>query len=116
MAKDEWEAADLWADRKNVHYAACPWVECCDECLVSNPLKFVYDTKTNMEVTGITGVIVGHVGDGNFHAQLMLKTDEELAKINELVRMVCRAIAYAWVITVWELARSICTKSHEKGP
>lgn len=47
-----------------------------------------------MKTNGITGVIVGHVGDGNFHTQLLFKTDEELEKIKELVkRMVHRAIA-----------------------
>lgn len=60
---------------------------------VSNLPKLVYDTKQDMKTNGITGVIVGHVGDGNFHTQLLFKTDEELEKIKELVkRMVHRAI------------------------
>ena len=38
--------------------------------------------------------IVGHVGDGNFHALILFKTDEEKMKAKELVhRMVKRAIA-----------------------
>jgi D-lactate dehydrogenase (cytochrome) len=38
--------------------------------------------------------ILGHVGDGNFHALILFKTDEEKIKAKELVhRMVKRAIA-----------------------
>jgi D-lactate dehydrogenase (cytochrome) len=38
--------------------------------------------------------MVGHVGDGNFHALLLFKTDEELEVVKEAVhRMVVRAIA-----------------------
>lgn len=61
---------------------------------VSNLPKLVYDTKEDLKASGITGVIVGHVGDGNFHTQLLFKTDEELEKVKALVkRMVHRAIA-----------------------
>ena len=38
--------------------------------------------------------IVGHVGDGNFHALILFKTEEEMNKAKDLVhRMVKRAIA-----------------------
>jgi D-lactate dehydrogenase (cytochrome) len=37
---------------------------------------------------------VGHVGDGNFHAHILFRTDEEKMKAKELAhRMVKRAIA-----------------------
>ena len=42
---------------------------------------------------GLVSTIVGHVGDGNFHALLLFRTDEELNIAREAVhRMVERAI------------------------
>jgi len=53
-----------------------------------------YETKKDLTETGIPYVIIGHVGDGNFHAQLMFKTDEEKEIVRQAVhRMVNRAIA-----------------------
>ena len=43
---------------------------------------------------GLNSTIVGHVGDGNFHALILFKTDEERERAHEAVRrMVKRAIA-----------------------
>jgi hypothetical protein len=33
---------------------------------LSNSPKLVYDTKQDQQATGITGAIVGHVGDGKY--------------------------------------------------
>ena len=44
--------------------------------------------------SGLLSPIVGHVGDGNFHALILFKTEEEKNKAKDLVhRMVKRAIA-----------------------
>jgi D-lactate dehydrogenase (cytochrome) len=43
---------------------------------------------------GLVSTIVGHVGDGNFHALILFKTEEEKASAKEVIhRMVKRAIA-----------------------
>jgi D-lactate dehydrogenase (cytochrome) len=43
---------------------------------------------------GLKSTIVGHVGDGNFHALILFKDDRELEIVKEAVhRLVHRAIA-----------------------
>jgi FAD/FMN-containing dehydrogenase len=61
---------------------------------VSKLPQLVYETKQDLAQVGITSTIVGHVGDGNFHALLLFRTDEEYEIAKEAVhRMVKRAIA-----------------------
>ena len=61
---------------------------------VSKLPELVYETKKDVASSGLVAPIVGHVGDGNFHALILFKTDEEKKKAKELVhRMVKRAIA-----------------------
>ncbi|KAF7351885.1 FAD-binding protein [Mycena venus] len=100
FAKDDKEAHDIWQDRKNAHYSglslvpgAKGWVT--DVCVpVSKLPELVGETKKDLESVGLTYTMVGHVGDGNFHALLLFKTDEEMEKVKDAVhRMVRRAIA-----------------------
>ncbi|KAF8642654.1 hypothetical protein AX16_009454 [Volvariella volvacea WC 439] len=100
LAKDKKEADDLWSDRKNAHYSGMALVEGSrgwptDVCVpVSKLPQLVYETKQDLSQIGIVSTIVGHVGDGNFHALLLFKTDEEREIVKEAVhRMVKRAIA-----------------------
>ncbi|KAK7681771.1 hypothetical protein QCA50_015118 [Cerrena zonata] len=90
----------LWSDRKNALYSGLALSEgsrgwSTDVCVpVSKLPELVYETKQDIGASGIISTIVGHVGDGNFHALLLFKTEEELKVIQELVhRMVERAIA-----------------------
>ena len=65
-----------------------------DSVPVSKLPELVYETKKDVANSGLVSPILGHVGDGNFHALILFKTDEEKAKAKELVhRMVRRAIA-----------------------
>ncbi|KAF8192120.1 FAD-linked oxidase-like protein [Pholiota molesta] len=100
LARTQEEAEELWSDRKNAHYAglalapgAKGWPT--DVCVpVSNLPRLVYETKKDIADAGLMSTIVGHVGDGNFHALILFKTDEEKEKARALVsRMVKRAIA-----------------------
>lgn len=60
---------------------------------VSKLPQLVYETKQDLESLGLVSTIVGHVGDGNFHALLLFSSDEELAIARGAVhRMVERAI------------------------
>jgi D-lactate dehydrogenase (cytochrome) len=117
FANDDKEAEGLWADRKNAHFAGlalvegargwptdvwsvfqmCPMVDTSltlyDSVPVSKLPELVYETKKDLAQIGITSTIVGHVGDGNFHALLLFRTDEEMEIAKEAVhRMVERAI------------------------
>lgn len=61
---------------------------------VSKLPELVYETKKDLAQIGITSTIVGHVGDGNFHALLLFRNDEEMEVAKAAVkRMVKRAIA-----------------------
>ncbi|KAH9480894.1 D-lactate dehydrogenase [cytochrome], mitochondrial [Psilocybe cubensis] len=100
LARDANEADELWADRKNAHYAGLALVDGSkgwptDVCVpVSKLPQLVYETKQDIKNAGLVSTIVGHVGDGNFHALILFKTDEEMERAKELVhRMVKRAIA-----------------------
>lgn len=56
--------------------------------------QLVAETKEDLSGIGLKSTIVGHVGDGNFHALILFKTDEEKERAHEAVRrMVKRAIA-----------------------
>lgn len=56
--------------------------------------QLVYETKKDLQDSGILSTIVGHIGDGNFHALLLFKNEEELVPVRAAVhRMVERAIA-----------------------
>lgn len=61
---------------------------------VSNLPLLISQTKADLARTGLVSTIVGHVGDGNFHALILFRTDEEMEVAKEAVsRMVKRAIA-----------------------
>ncbi|KZT29987.1 hypothetical protein NEOLEDRAFT_1054940 [Neolentinus lepideus HHB14362 ss-1] len=100
LARDGEEAEAMWLDRRAALYTALStgggskgWGT--DVCVpVSQLPALVYETKKDIKAAGIKSGIVGHVGDGNFHALLLFKNDEELEVVRELVhRMVERAIA-----------------------
>ncbi|KAF8630984.1 hypothetical protein AX15_002694 [Amanita polypyramis BW_CC] len=99
LAKDDSEAQDIWTDRKNAHYSGMALVSeskawNTDVCVpVSKLPQLIYETKKDLSEIGIVSVIVGHVGDGNFHAQLLFRTDEEREIARQAVdRMIKRAI------------------------
>ncbi|THV01036.1 hypothetical protein K435DRAFT_963710 [Dendrothele bispora CBS 962.96] len=100
LAKDDKEAADLWADRKNALYSGLAigtpgcrgWST--DVCVpVSKLPQLVYETKKDLASIGLVSTIVGHVGDGNFHSLILFSNEEELETARGAVsRMVHRAI------------------------
>ncbi|KAI9067055.1 D-lactate dehydrogenase cytochrome oxidoreductase [Trametes sanguinea] len=100
FAKTEEEAEDLWESRK---YALMSTIESeegvrcwtTDVCVpVSKLPELVYETKRDLERSKLRSTIVGHVGDGNFHAFILFKSDDELKAVSDAVhRLVHRAIA-----------------------
>ncbi|KAF7294728.1 hypothetical protein MIND_01010200 [Mycena indigotica] len=94
------EAENLWQNRKYAlmsTLAAHPDSRCwtTDVCVpVSRLPQLVLETKKDLSETGLNSTIVGHVGDGNFHALILFRDDEELEKVNQAVhRIVHRALA-----------------------
>ncbi|ORY89746.1 FAD-linked oxidase-like protein [Leucosporidium creatinivorum] len=98
FAKNEKEADDIWYSRKVALWSAIDYVpgsRCwvTDVCVpMSNFPTLVAETRADIEKEGIVGPVLGHAGDGNFHALLLFKNDEEQKKVDGLVhRMVERA-------------------------
>lgn len=65
-----------------------------DSVPVSRLPELVGETKKDLSQSGIRSTIVGHVGDGNFHAMLLFRDAAELEVVSQAVhRLVHRAIA-----------------------
>jgi D-lactate dehydrogenase (cytochrome) len=92
----------LWQARHDAYWAGRglrPGAEALatDVCVpISRLAECVEETKRDIEAMGLIAPIVGHVGDGNFHVQPMVDTDNpaEVAQVEEfLERLVERALA-----------------------
>ncbi|KAI0078997.1 hypothetical protein K474DRAFT_1770589 [Panus rudis PR-1116 ss-1] len=101
FASTDREAEELWENRK---YALMSTITAggegtrvwtTDVCVpVSKLPELVYETKKDLKESGLGYTIVGHVGDGNFHALIQFHKDEELPAVSDAVhRLVNRAIA-----------------------
>ena len=65
-----------------------------DSVPVSRLPQLVLETKKDLADSGLLSTIVGHVGDGNFHALILFRNDEELESVSDAVhRLVHRALA-----------------------
>lgn len=100
-AVTEEERRALWAMRHNGYYAILASRKGCralvtDICVpVSALAQAVTETQADIAASPIPGPILGHVGDGNFHAILMVNPDapDELEVAKDLShRMVDRAL------------------------
>jgi len=60
---------------------------------VSRLPQLVYETKKDLSDSGLHSTIVGHVGDGNFHALILFDPEREFKAASDAVhRLVHRAI------------------------
>ena len=95
------DRSKLWQARHDAHYAnmqlrpgAKAWPT--DVCVpISRLADCIAETRKDIEELGLLAPIVGHVGDGNFHVDMVLDPDdaEEVARavaLNE--RLVARAL------------------------
>lgn len=118
LASGPAEAEMMWSDRKNAlniglsilpgakGWSTDVWCEFFSVRLqilteysssvpVSKLPDLVYETKKDIAAARIPSIIVGHAGDGNFHALLLYKTDEELDVAKMVAdRLVMRALAF----------------------
>jgi len=96
------ERSKLWQARHDALYAALAmrpgskgWAT--DACVpISRLAECIAETKRDLDASFVTAMLVGHVGDGNFHLVFLLDPDkpEELVEATRLNdRMVQRAIA-----------------------
>ncbi|KAG1783791.1 D-lactate dehydrogenase cytochrome oxidoreductase [Suillus placidus] len=99
FAATEEEAGEMWENRKYAFFSTLAThpgskVWTTDVCVpVSRLPQLVYETKEDLAKAGLKSTIVGHVGDGNFHALILFKDEEELRSVGAAVhRLVHRAI------------------------
>ncbi|MFZ5965076.1 FAD-binding oxidoreductase [Thalassococcus sp. BH17M4-6] len=82
----DWSALEedrraLWTMRHNAHYAVLAQhpghrALVTDICVpVSRLAEAIVATRADIDETGLAGPILGHVGDGNFHAILLIDPD-----------------------------------------
>jgi D-lactate dehydrogenase (cytochrome) len=98
----------LWTMRHNAYYAilaARPGARAIvtDICVpISRLAEAIEDTRSDLAQSGVMGPILGHVGDGNFHAILLIDPDN-LAELTAAKaasdRMVTRALALGGTAT-----------------
>ncbi|KAF5324523.1 hypothetical protein D9611_004574 [Ephemerocybe angulata] len=100
FATSDAEADEMWTNRKYAlmsTIAANPGYRCwtTDVCVpVSRLPELVQETKKDLSAHNLRSTIVGHVGDGNFHALILFKDDDELKTVEDAVhRLVHRALA-----------------------
>lgn len=100
FARNEDEQAELWSARKEALWSVMAQkkdesdhVWTTDVAVpISRLPDIIEETKQDITQSGLIGSIVGHVGDGNFHA-IILYNDKEHGVAEEVVhKMVKRAI------------------------
>ncbi|KIY49941.1 hypothetical protein FISHEDRAFT_72171 [Fistulina hepatica ATCC 64428] len=100
LATSEQEAHDIWSDRKNALFLGMSLVPgakgwSTDVCVpISNLPRLIMETKDDLSQLGLVCPVIGHVGDGNFHALFLFKTEEEEKIVHDAMHRVAeRAIA-----------------------
>ncbi|XP_068943778.1 probable D-lactate dehydrogenase, mitochondrial isoform X3 [Petaurus breviceps papuanus] len=92
-SKEPEERSRLWEARHNAWYAALALRPGCmgystDVCVpISRLPEIMVQAKKDLEAFGLTGTLVGHVGDGNFHCLLVFNSEDadEYHRVKTLV-------------------------------
>lgn len=101
-ATDAEERNKLWKARHDAYWAAlamqpgCKVLTCDSIVPISRLAEAVLGVRADIDASGFTAAIVGHVGDGNFHTVILVPKDDPaaLARAWELDRkIVGRALA-----------------------
>ncbi|XP_012585890.1 PREDICTED: probable D-lactate dehydrogenase, mitochondrial isoform X1 [Condylura cristata] len=97
-AKEAEERSRLWTARHNAWYSTLalrPGSKgySTDVCVpISRLPEILVQAKEDLKASGITGTIVGHVGDGNFHCILLVDPEdvEELHRVEAFAKQLGR--------------------------
>jgi D-lactate dehydrogenase (cytochrome) len=102
------DRAALWKMRHNAYYAALSLkpgatAVVTDLCVpISRLAEAVAETRADIAASGLPGPILGHVGDGNFHAILLIAPGNDAEKkiaLDLSHRMAERALALGGTVT-----------------
>ncbi|NWI54003.1 LDHD protein, partial [Calyptomena viridis] len=113
-AEEPEQRGQLWSMRHNAWYAALALRPGCqgystDVCVpISRLPSVVVETKQDLQESGLTGPMVGHIGDGNFHCLLIFNSQDpaEAQRVHAFTqRLGRRALA----------AGGTCTGEHGVG-
>lgn len=95
FAKDDDEKLELWEARKVALWSVLDADKSKDKSAkiwttdvavpVSQFDKVIHETKKDMQASKLINAIVGHAGDGNFHAFIVYRTPEEHETCSQLV-------------------------------
>ena len=102
------DRARLWQARHNTLFAALAlrpgckaWVT--DVCVpISRLAECILETRRDLQATSLVAPLVGHVGDGNFHLNIIVNPDDagELADVKAFnERLIRRALALGGTCT-----------------
>jgi D-lactate dehydrogenase (cytochrome) len=102
------DRARLWQARHNTLYAAMAlrpgsraWVT--DVCVpISRLAECVLETRRDLQSSNLIAPLVGHVGDGNFHLNIVVNPDDEreVREVHEFnARLIHRALALGGTCT-----------------
>jgi D-lactate dehydrogenase (cytochrome) len=108
MAREAEERSRLWKARAEVYPADLALVPggtmiCTDACVpISELAACILETEEDIAETGLPAPILGHVGDGNFHVNIVYRADDEAqrSRAEGLARRVgLRAIRFGGTCT-----------------
>ncbi|QPG74283.1 hypothetical protein FOA43_001608 [Brettanomyces nanus] len=110
FAKSEKEKAELWNARKVALLATIDYgkkyidkdiqVWATDVAVpISKLCDCLQETKDEMVKVGLAGAIVGHVGDGNYHAMILFKKEDREKTAKVVQHMIDRALAVDGTVT-----------------
>ncbi|OEJ66266.1 FAD-linked oxidase C-terminal domain-containing protein [Magnetovibrio blakemorei] len=108
------DRARLWAARHNLYYAGLALRPGCralttDVCVpISNLAECIHRTHQAFEASALTGLILGHVGDGNFHTLILFDPDDAQER-QEVERLGADIVAQALALD------GTCTGEHGIG-
>lgn len=127
-ARDEAERRTLWKARHDALWAVrAVWagkdVLATDVCVpISRLAQCIEETQADLAQAGIVAPIVGHVGDGNFHAMPVFDKHDAAARANVaafLERLAARALAMDGTISgehgVGQGKRKYLVAEHGRG-
>lgn len=101
FAESQEKISELWHARHQLYYATRSLEpgknsHTTDVCVpISKLADCMLETRNDLEASGLTATMLGHVGDGNFHTIILVDGDDpdQLSKVADLTdRMARRAI------------------------